>query len=95
LTIKAFLKSEEKKRSKDISENQPPPSATPVQVDTTAVEVAAAPYETLVRDADGGAENPPLDNATVEPPAGDEVVESVEQISAVCLLTALLLHLLI
>jgi len=94
LTIKAFLKSEEKKRSKEIAETQPPPSATPVQADAPTV-VDAAPAETLVPDVEVGAENPPLDNTTIVPPAGDEIVESVEQVSVVCLLAAIVVHSLI
>lgn len=92
MTIKAFLKSEEKKRSKEAVEAQPPPSAEPAQVDATAVEPAV--LETPAADAGGGAEQPVLDNATTEAPAVDEIVDSVEQVSAVRIYITALVRLL-
>ncbi|GAB7337546.1 hypothetical protein MBLNU457_g2862t1 [Dothideomycetes sp. NU457] len=81
LTIKAFLKSEEKKRSKEVVDSQPAPPAGPAQVDANAI-VPAAAAETSVAEAVSGAEQTVLNNATTEPPAADEVVDSVEQVSA-------------
>jgi len=85
------LKSEEKKRSKEVVDSQPPPSAEPAQVDATAIETAA-PAETPVAEAGNGAEQFVLDNATIDPPAVDEIVDSVEQVSAVRIRIAVPVH---